>query len=144
MTLTDEIGLLLDELGVGEYRLDGSAGGNLFATSLPLAPDVALAIALYGDGADALGGLPEDDVRVQLRIRGTKDNPAPGEALAQAAYDALNGLMYRALPGGTWLQMAVCQGGAPAYIGRDENGRHEWTVNVRLVLERPTTARPGF
>ncbi|GAA1455463.1 minor capsid protein [Nocardiopsis tropica] len=144
MTLTEELCLLLHELGVGTYDPTGP-GGTIYGTTLPDAPDTALAVALYGTGADASAAEPVDAVRIQLRARGTREDSRTGERLAQAAYDALNGLGYRRLtPGGTWLQLAYAHGGSPGYIGRDQNARHEWTANLTLELERPTAARPGY
>lgn len=143
MTLTEEVAELLAELGVGTYRADGAPGGTIYLTSLPDSPDVALAVALYGaTGAESDSRLPYDESRLQVRARGTREDARTGEALAQAAYDALHGLGYRAMPGGTWLQLAVCQGGGPSYLGRDGNGRHEWVVNLRAEVERRTLNRP--
>lgn len=144
MTITEELCLLLEELGVGTYRPD-AVGGVIYGTVLPDAPDVALAVALTGTGGDASAAEPIDRQRFQLRARGTREDPRPGEALCQRAYDALNGLGYRRLtPGGTWLQLCYAHGGGPAYIGRDQGARPEWTANLTVELERPTANRPGF
>lgn len=143
MTLSEEFALLLADLGVGTYHQDGTPGGTIYLTALPTTPDEAIAIARYG-GTEADSRLPYDEVSLQVRARGTAADARAGEALAQAAYDALHGCGYRRLPGGTWLQLAVCTGGGPAYIGRDENGRHEWTVNVRAEVERVTAHRPAL
>jgi hypothetical protein len=143
VTVTEEVCLLLHELGVGVYDPDGP-GGTIYGATLPDAPDVALAVALYGTGGDASAAEPIDRQRIQVRARGTATDSRTGEALCQTAYDALNGLGYRAMPGGTWLQLAYAHGGGPGYIGRDQTGRHEWTADLTLELERPTANRPGY
>jgi hypothetical protein len=144
VTLTEEVAALLSELGAGVYHSDGSPGGTIYLTALPPAPDVCVAVARYGGTGEADSRLPFDEVAVQVRARGTATDARTGEQLAQAVYDALHGCGYRRMPGGTWLQLAICQGGGPAYIGRDETGRHEWVVNVRLEVERPTAHRPSL
>lgn len=143
MTVTEEVAALLAELGVGDYRADGSPDGTIYLTALPSAPDAALAVARYG-GPEADSRLPYDEVSLQVRARGSAEDARTGERLAQRAYDALHGCGHRTLPGGTWLQLAVCTGGGPAPIGRDGNGRHEWVVNVRAEVERPTPHRPAL
>jgi hypothetical protein len=143
VTLTEEVCALLDELGVGTYAPDGP-GGIIYGTALPDAPDVALAVARYDGGAEADSLGPWDEPRWQIRVRGAAGDSRTGEALAQAVYDVLHGLGYRYLtPGGTWLQLAICLNGGPGYIGRDQTGRHEWVVNVRTEVRRPTPNRPG-
>lgn len=144
MTVTEELCLLLEELGVGVYDPDGP-GGTIYGTTLPDAPDVVLAVALTGTGGDASAAEPVDVQRIQVRARGTVVDSRTGERLCQSAYDALNGLGYRHMtPGGTWLQLAYAHGGGPAYIGRDQNARHEWTANLTVELVRPTAARPAY
>lgn len=139
MTLLEEFAQLLADRGLGVFHADGSAGGTIFLAALPTAPDRCKAIATYG-GAESSVLLDYDEPRVQIRCRGTKD-PRTAEADAQAVYDALHGLGYFTLPGGTWLQLAVGIQAGPVYIGRDENGRHEYVVNIRAEVSRPSANR---
>ncbi|TQN26091.1 hypothetical protein FHX37_4629 [Haloactinospora alba] len=143
MTLTEEVANLLVSLDVGTYHADGTPGGTIYLTALPPRPDVALAVALYGGGSEASVLHPYDEPRVQVRTRGTAEDVRTGERLAQDAYDALHGLGMRTMPGGTWLQLAVGLQSGPAYMGRDDSGRHEWTVNVRIEVQRSTPNRTG-
>lgn len=142
VTLTEEVAQLLAELDVGTYHADGTPGGTIYLTVLPPRPDVALAVALYG-GTEASALHSYDEPRVQVRTRGTAEDVRSGERLAQSAYDALHGLGMITMPGGTWLQLAVGLQSGPAYIGRDDSGRHEWTVNVRIEVQRSTPNRTG-
>lgn len=140
MTLLEEWARLLELLGLGAYRVDGATGGTIFLAALPTSPDEAIAVARYGSG-ESDSKLPYDEVNLQFRCRGTLEDARKAEATAQAIYDALHGLGPRALPGGTWLQLAVAAQGGPIYIGRDTNGRHEYTVNVRAEMRRTTPNR---
>lgn len=140
MTILEEFAQLTHDLNLGTYHADGAAGGTVFLLTLPAAPDEAIAIARYG-GSESDSLNPWDEVGIQFRIRGPAVDARTAETKAQALYDALHGIGYRALPGGTWLQLAIATGGGPIYIGRDTNGRHEFTVNLRCELQRTTANR---
>lgn len=139
MTLLEEFAQLLAARGLGTFQADGSAGGTIFLAALPTSPDRCKAIATYG-GEESSALLDYDEPRIQIRCRGGKD-PREAETDAQAVYDALHGLGRVTLPGGTWLQLAVGIQGGPAYIGRDQNGRHEYVVNIRAEVSRPSLNR---
>jgi hypothetical protein len=140
VTILEEFAQLLDDLDLGTYHADGTAGGTVFLATLPEAPDDAIAVARYGAG-EADSADPWDEINIQCRVRGSAADARAAERKAQDVYDALHGLGMRALPGGTWLQLAVAGGGGPVYIGRDINGRHEYTVNLRCELQRTTANR---
>jgi hypothetical protein len=142
MTLLEEWCTLLDELGLGTYIPSGLPGGDIFHTVLPPSPDVAMAAALYGGPqSDSANGW--DQPSIQVRVRGTAADSRIAEQRAQAVYDLVNGLGERYLTsGGTWLQLALGAQAGPVYIGRDQNGRHEYTVNFGVDLDRPTSNRP--
>ncbi|MEV1204444.1 minor capsid protein [Microbispora rosea] len=141
MTLLEELAALLAELGLGTYNSDGAAGGSIFLAALPTAPDRCMAVARYG-GAESDSRNPWDQPSIQIRCRGSAVDAREAEADAEAVYDALHGLGMRELtPDGTWLQLAICGGGGPVYIGRDTNGRHEFTVNVRMDIDHETPQR---
>jgi hypothetical protein len=139
VTLLEEFGQLLEQLGLGDFRADGAAGGTVFLAALPTAPDRCKAVAIYG-GSESDSRMPYDEPDLQIRCRGTTD-PRTAAADAQAVYDQLHGLGRLTMPGGTWLQLVVGKQGGPIYIGRDANGRHEYTVNVRAEISRPTPHR---
>lgn len=136
MTLLEEFCALLDELGLGTYEADGLPGGDIFHTALAAEPDEALAVARYA-GPESDSENPWDEVNIQVRVRGTAVDARVAELRAQAVYDAVHGLGFRHLtPGGTWLQLVVGTQGGPIYIGRDQNGRHEYTANFRCDVQR--------
>lgn len=140
MTLLEEIGQLLEDLGLGDWRPDGSPGGTIFHTKLPALPDAALAIALYGGGESSVR-LSVDSPRLQVRCRGTKADSRIAERLGWQVYDTLHGLGYRKLAGGTELDLVKGRNSGPVYIGPDANGRDEYTVNFDLHLTRVTANR---
>lgn len=141
MTLLEEFAQLLEDLALGTYNADGAAGGTVFLGAAPPAPDECITVARYG-GAESDSANPWDEPRIQFRVRGTAADSRTAERKAQDVYDALHGLGYQALPGGTWLQLAIASGGGPVYIGRDsDNGRHEYTVNLRCDVQRTTANR---
>lgn len=139
MTLLEEFAQLLAARGLGTFNADGSAGGTIFLAALPTAPDRCKALAIYG-GAESSTLLDYDEPRLQIRCRGGKD-PREAETDAGVVYDALHGLGYLPLPGGTWLQLAVGIQAGPVYIGVDANGRHEYVVNLRTEVSRPSANR---
>ncbi|HWO65366.1 MAG TPA: minor capsid protein [Umezawaea sp.] len=141
MTLLEELALLLQELGLGTYKPD-DVDGTIYFPVLPDGPDACLAIARYG-GTESSSRDPFDEPRIQVRCRGTAADSRPPEAAAQAVFDALHGLGMRTLPGGSELQLAVGIGSGPEYMGRDENRRHEYVVNFRVEVQRPTLVRPS-
>lgn len=133
MTLLEEWCAALADLGLGTYMADGTAGGTIFTPTLPTEPDQALAVARYAGAEGTVGVITEP--RIQIRVRGTADDGRDAERTAQDVYQLVHGLRYRFLaPGGTWLVAAFGVQSGPVYVGRDGNGRHEYTVNVRCII----------
>lgn len=139
MSLTGDFARLLADLGLGTYT-PGAAGGSIYLSTLPQTPDACMAVARY-PGAEADARLPYDEVNVQVRVRGTPTDAEVVEDRAQAVYDALHGLSGRPLAGGTVVQDVIGTQSGPIFIGRDTNGRPEWTVNFRAEIRRPTPNR---
>lgn len=136
MTLLEELGQLVAELGLGTYGLDGT----VYLNSLPASPDRCMAIARY-PGPESDSKNPWDEINVQVRIRGSADDVTTAEADAQDVYDALHGLGMRPLAGGTWLQLMIGAQGGPIWMGRDQNERPNWAVNFRCDVQRSTPNR---
>ncbi|MEC3977904.1 minor capsid protein [Amycolatopsis sp. H20-H5] len=139
MSLTGDLARLLAELGLGTYT-PGASGGSIYLSTLPQVPDTCTAVARYA-GPESDTRLPYDELNVQVRCRGAVPDAEGVEDRAQAVYDALHGLGDRRLAGGAVLQLAVGNQSGPVFIGRDTNGRPEWTVNFRMELRRSTPNR---
>ena len=125
--------MILDD--VADYLVaQGVATGvdvDLFKGELPPTPDNALALYEYGGEAPPLHWDGET-VSIQVRVRSKVY--ATGRAKIQAAYEALHGLTETVLGTTRYLLVRAMQ--PPSSIGRDQNGRHEWTVNFQVTKER--------
>lgn len=134
MTLLEEIAYLAAELDLGTYTPD-APGGTIYTALLPPDPDTCIAIARYG-GTESLVTDDFDQPSIQIRIRGAAADTRTAEQLAERVYKAFHGLGPRTLAGGSTLILAVCTQSGPVYIGPDQLGRHEYTVNMRCELRK--------
>lgn len=121
-----------------EYSL---TGGNVFLEALPQQPDVCVALKSYG-GPPPDSGLPYDSPIIQILVRGDED-PKTATDLWYAIYSVLHGAVNVDLPDGTRLVAALVQQSAPINIGPDANGRHRFSMNVRLEVVNATAHRPA-
>lgn len=141
MSPDESYALLLAELNLGEYR-PGDPTGSIFLLGVPPdTPHTALAVAVYGgDVPDAQ--LAYSDHAWQVRVRSAPHASVEGSRLAYRVHDTVLGLGRRRLPDGTELVPPVTTAqGAPVYIGQDDRGCHEWTVNVSNETRRRTRNR---
>lgn len=138
-TLSEQWAALLDDLDLGVWRPAGP-GGDVFLGGLPREPRAALAVqSLAGPAADGRNGY--DEPTLLVRIRGEPNDYAGAERRAQAVWDALHGLRRRVLPGGVRVERCYAAQAGPLYVGRDEQGCHEWSVQMSTELRRPTPNR---
>lgn len=139
MSLPEGLALLLAARGHGVYRLGAPyvAGevaivlGDVIPT-----PDALVCIRAYASGPEPDSKLPFDEPYLQLRIRGTFDEAAT-RARAQALYDDVHGLGPLTLPDGAIVMSIIAVQTGPIPLGRDEAGRHELTVNLRVDHRNP-------
>ena len=139
MSISKEFAELLDELGVGTFDPTGITG-DVFVGAFPVTPDEVLRVTRYG-GTESDAQLGYDEPSVQVWVRGPRGDADGAETRAQAVYDACHGLRRRDLPGGTPMLSCIGTQAGPMYIGLDEHGRHEWSVNFRVELRRRTANR---
>lgn len=122
-------------------------GGNLFIAHLPDKPDRAVAITPTG-GPEQAAKAPTDTPTVQFRVRSAKGDPRSGFVRATAIYDALAYLTSTVIDEGgdaeTLVHSVIPMQSAPASIGEDAKGRHEWVLNFRLRVHHPTRHRPPY
>ena len=112
--------------------------GNVFISTLPNSPDTVVMVSEYGSISDDKN--PFDDISVQVRVRGTRD-PRVSYNIAKEIYDELHGLTNTVLiSDGTRIVKVVAQN-TPIDIGRDDNLRHEWTVNFQVEVYNSTSNR---
>jgi hypothetical protein len=129
---------LLAARGVGTYNPSGAytaAQTGIVHDVVPSSPDRVIVLTPYSPTDDPT--LSDSVVRVQVRVRGTRD-PRTAYDLDDAAFQVLHNLPRQTIGG------AVVTGGwrrSGAYIGPDSNGRHERTSNYEFQVHRPTEHR---
>lgn len=127
----DDIELTFDEVG---------STGEIFIEHLPQAPDVAIAVT-YGGGIEASSSEPWDNPEVHIQIRGDRD-PRTAVALWHKLYSHFHALRNKTLPDGTYLTYSLAVQSSPARIGPDDNGRHQYALNLRCEVKNSTEQRP--
>jgi hypothetical protein len=119
-------------------------GGNCFLEDLPQQPATAVAVSNTGGNYLTDGrALGYDEPTIQVLVRGSKD-PRTGQALAQGLYDHYHGLHNVTLdPEGEAVRVIDCGSlqSAPFHLGKDENGRHLYTLNLALHVRNATPNR---
>jgi hypothetical protein len=126
-----DIGLNFDENG---------STGEIFVEHLPQAPDIAIAV-VSGGGPEASSKDPWDQPEVHFQIRGDQD-PRTAVALWYKLYSHFHALRNHTLPDGTYLTYSLAVQSSPARIGPDDNGRHQYSLNLRCEVKNSTEQRP--
>jgi hypothetical protein len=67
--------------------------------------------------------------RVQIRIREDQENFGSGETLARSVRDSV----HLKVPAG-YIDCRAVES-SPLYLGQDDFGRHEWSINVELTIK---------
>lgn len=129
----------LDNQEVLTFDETGTSG-DVFINVLPSNPDKAVGIFSQGGSAPS-PKFVEQTTDLQFLVRGDAD-PRPAENLAQSIFNHLHGLTQEDLPDGTYLLQSRAMQGKPIHIGRDDSGRHKFSVNFRLRYEAETMHRP--
>lgn len=112
---------------------EAGATGNAFIDRLPNTPDLAVGIFTGGGGRPGVNRGARYPT-LEFQVRGSAASPLTAQALAQAIHDAWHGLGATLLAaGGTTIAGARCAQSAPTYIGTDDNGRHQYSVNVEFI-----------
>jgi len=133
--------------GMAEYVGDNvtglsfsETGGNVFVDALPDAP--ARAVGVYGnDGDEADSLLPYDAPRVQIMVRSDRD-PRWGLNMWQDIYNFIHGKRDVTLPDGTYMVYALVERSGPDHLQPDDQGRHQYGMDIRTEIYNPTSERP--
>tara|TARA_R100000781_G_C4068686_1_gene123705 strand:- start:676 stop:1092 length:417 start_codon:yes stop_codon:yes gene_type:complete len=112
--------------------------GNVFISTMPSSPDTVVMVSEYGGVVDDKN--PYSDINVQVRVRGNKD-PRTSYNIAKEIFDELQGLTNTTLISSGKRVVKVVAQNTPIDIGRDDNGRHEWTVNFQIEVRDSGTNR---
>jgi hypothetical protein len=95
---------------------------NVYIGNLPATPDNVICVRLTGGSPRSLSGTYVEEPSFQIMIRNSVY--ATGEALCTTVKGLLHGQTTTKL-------LMVQQQGDILYLGRDENNRHEWSLNFR-------------
>jgi hypothetical protein len=140
--LEAEIAQYLENQTIGNYDETGvsSEPWSIFIASLPSSPDEC--IAMYPKpGSDSDPKLGYDNVGLQFIIRGTKD-PRPALQKGRDIYNALQGFHMKSfISGGAFVLHCIGVQSGPYHIGRDDNSRHEYTLNFDLEIRNKSQYR---
>jgi hypothetical protein len=129
-----DVAQYLDTLAVVTFDASG-VSGNCFLETLPHKPDLAVMVKSTGGPAPSASN-PHNRPTLQFLVRGSSD-PRPAQALAQAIWTALHHLTETELtPGGTYVGHAWAMQSEPVSLGTDEQGRHEYSVNIAFATRR--------
>lgn len=136
--LTTQLAYYLDDQNVLDFDEAGTSG-DTFINILPSSPDNAIGIYNQG-GPDSSPKFIEDKRDVQFLIRGTQD-PRPAFNTAEEIYSTLQGKTKFTTSDSTEIIMIDSIQSGPVHIGRDDNGRHKYSLNFRVEYENPTDYR---
>lgn len=120
-----------------EDEAHGTVATDIFVGFLPSSPDTLTVVYSTG-GPPPDARLGYDNPTFQVRTRGP--NPRAAYDRAAAAYALLHGLHDITL-GSTLLIDCIALQSSPVSIGRDEDGRFEYTQNYRARIRNPTDHR---
>ncbi len=136
--LEAEIAGYLDDQDVLSFDETGTSG-DTFIGVLPSSPDEANGIFPQG-GIDPSPKFIEDKSDVQFLCRGTQD-PRPALSTARDIYSELHGLSKTTIGTNTEIILVQSIQAGPTHIGRDDNGRHMYSLNFRVEHENSTKHR---
>ncbi len=135
--LAQECAKWLAAQGYGVYG-DGTeaekvTNATIGVDQVPDASPVAIGVFTRpGAKADVKTDLKRPDL--QIMVRGDKD-PLTGFAVADAIQKALHGQhQFYFVEGGTKVYLVTCAGSQPAALGPGKNGRHEYSINLNMIV----------
>lgn len=120
------------------WALDNTA--NVFEGFLPPEPDECIAVLPYG-GFEPDAGLPYDRPNIQIIVR-SGETPTWALNMWYAVYNRVQSLRNTTLPDGTYLVYSLAIQSGPIHIGKDDNGRFQYGLNLRCETRNPTQERP--
>ena len=144
MTLVDGLAKAIGNesgfTGVAGLNYEDGAGGNVFVGFLPAMPHRVVSVFPTG-GYDADSKLPYDNPTVQLIVRGDED-PRWALEMWDLVYARLQGMRNVTLPNGLYVISFLAQQSGPVHIGKDDNGRFQYGLNLIAEILNPTAERP--
>ena len=127
-------------IGANVVGLDWSLadGGNVFEDHQPADPDLSVTVYSTG-GPEPQLAHTSNEQRAQLVFRAEPEAATGATDLWWAVFHVIHGLRRVELPDGTKLAWLIVVNGAPVSMGTDENGRMEFSMNVRAEVIQEET-----
>lgn len=114
----------------------------VYLRALGDAPDLAVALAAYGDPELEDAGLSDVVQPVQIRTRGTRD-PVSADNLADQIWQEIHGAEMLTLgTGEATVATTLIRRRSTAVLGVDARGRYERVDNYYIQASRPNRHRP--
>ena len=106
---------------------------DLFIAQVPNTPDLCVMLFEYAGSPPELthDGVYDVKPSLQVRTRGARNAYGTGIAKAEAIEAELHGLANTTLSGTTY--KLIRAQGSPGFMGRDSEGRPEWSQNFMLI-----------
>lgn len=139
--LSEEVGKYLNTLGLGVFTLVNDSSSTIYVNLMPEQwSGIKCAIGIFDYAAGASdSGLDYDTHGIQVRVRGYDQSGSAPYALAKGIHDALHGFTSGYFIGGGTYIVSCLANHVPAFMGQDENRRHEFVVNFTVDVQN--TAR---
>ena len=122
----------LAELGHGTY-LPTAGGGTIYVGARPPAPVNVVVVAPSGAGPEPSLWDEYETTRWQIWVRDATFTG--GEVRAAAVYASLHGR--RSWTASGTLVVVSWAVSTPGWVGIDDDGRHNWTLNVNFHIANP-------
>lgn len=143
LSVGSEIATYLQSVTALSLNFSGTGTINCFVSVLPDQPNQAVAIYERGGLGPVMvltgSSGPEsklDRAGFQVRVRADMTNYTAGQNLAQGIYGALQGIVETKINGSSNQLFHLIQAiSPPAYIGRDDKQRHEFSQQYYAWFE---------
>lgn len=130
--LAIEIAQYLAAQGLGTFSLNDNTG-NIFIENLPPSPDSCIMIRSTG-GYGTEGKDKYDSPTIQIIKRDSSLQTAYDAS--KSIYNKLHGFHHKTfVVNGIWVLNCLGIQSEPAYLGQDENSRHEYSINFELSIK---------
>lgn len=134
-SLYEAVAVVLHSAGAGVWKPSGvytDAETGIVLKRMPQTPDAAIVLTIYDRDRHTDPGLPDEMVRLQVRVRTAKGRPDSVDTLAEAVTAALTGDHL------DWSGITITQSRRASYLplGFDSSDRPEISMNFGLLLPR--------
>ena len=129
--ITAELAQYIHDQGYGVWDPTGP-NGNIFVENMPDTADNAIALISSGGSPPDVGGLVSRPT-IQVLVRGNRSADETF-TLAAAILAQLHGHHdTRLVVGGTRIMLCRARQSEPIFLGRDANGRFDYSINFQLI-----------